>query len=299
MNLMKFDSLQCERTRGQLDAYLSNELLVETTGEVLKHLENCADCSFELESRARMRGALRKAATTIAPPENLQPAIQRRLRQSQPVLISGFPRSTWAMALAAMVLVIITAIATLQWRSFERGKQLVAGVLSLGVSDHLQCAIKGHNYADVAPSQEKLREKLGTQYAGLLPVVEEKLPGFQVLEAHLCSLNGSPRKYIHFIARGRGTILSVILTRREGSSFPAGNFLKAGASQGLDLFQASFEGMHAAGFESNEFFGFVVSDLGQDEVMKIATEIAPPLRNALDGPVSAAEVETSPVFRRS
>ena len=39
MNVLNFDSKQCERVRRQLDAYVSNELLVETTSEVLKHLE--------------------------------------------------------------------------------------------------------------------------------------------------------------------------------------------------------------------------------------------------------------------
>lgn len=299
MNLMSFDSVQCERTRGQLDAYLSNELLVETTGEVLKHLESCADCSFELASRARVRVALRKAAATVAPPEDLQLAIQRRLRKAQPGLISGSPRSTWALAVAALALVIITAIAMQRWRNFEGRKQLAAAVLSLGVSDHLECAIHGHNYPDVAPAPERIREKIGAQYAGVLQVVEERLPGFQLLEGHICSVKGSQRKYIHFIARRRGTILSVILTRREGSSFPPGYLLKAGAAEGLDLYLAHLEGMHAAGFESKEYFGFVVSDLGQDEVLRITKGIAPPLLDVLDAGLNMTKGETSHEFRRS
>jgi hypothetical protein len=187
--------------------------------------------------------------------------------------------------------VIVAAAATEQWRSLQRGRQSVNGVLALGVSDHLQCAIKGHNYPDEVPSQEHLREKLGGQYAGELEAVEGKLAGFKLLEAHICDVDGKPRKYVHFIARGQGTILSVILTRRDGASFPAGYFLKAGAPQGLDLFQAQIEGMHVAGFESKEYFGFVVADLSQSEVLQIATEIAPPLKNALDAPVGTARLE--------
>jgi hypothetical protein len=45
-----------------------------------------------------------------------------------------------------------------------------------------------------------------------MPVVQEKLPTFKCWEAHICQLPGSPRKYVHFIARGQGTILSVINT---------------------------------------------------------------------------------------
>jgi hypothetical protein len=291
MTLMKFDSIQCERTRGQLDAYLSNELLVETTGEVLKHLESCADCAREFDARSRLRAALRKAAATVVMPENIQNEIRQQLRQAQPASVWGFPRSAWLLATAAMALVLVTAAGLQQWQRFERGKQLVAGILSLGVSDHLECAVKGHNYPDAAPAPEKLRAKLGAQYAGLIPLVEEKLPGYQLLEAHICDVKGSPRKYVHFIARGQGTILSVVLTRRDGASLPAGYFLKAAESQGLDLFQAQLDGMNAAGFESKNYFGFVVSDLSRATVLQIAEGVAPPLKDALDATDGTAMIE--------
>lgn len=294
MSLLKFDSIQCERTRSQLDAYLSNELLVETTGEVLNHLQSCADCSRELEARSRVRSALRTAVAGISPPEELQQSVQQSLRKIQPDFNWGFPRASWALAVAAIAFVILAAAATQEWMNVQRGRQVVNGVLALGVSDHLHCAIKGHNYPDVAPPQEQLREKLGAQYGGELGVVEEKLPGFKLLEAHICNVNGKSRKYVHFIARGEGSILSVILTRRDGASFPAGYFLKAGAPRGLDLYQAQLEGMHVAGFESKEYFGFVVSDLGQDAVLQIASEIASPLRNALDERVSISKFEILP-----
>jgi hypothetical protein len=121
-----------------------------------------------------------------------------------------------------------------------------------------------------------------------LPVVEERLSGFQVLEAHVCSTPGGPRKYVHFIARGQGTILSVILTKREGKSLPAGGFVAARPSGAADLYKAQLEGFSVAGFESEQYFGFVVSDLGQNEVMQIATALEPALRHALDNRIRRA-----------
>jgi anti-sigma factor (TIGR02949 family) len=278
MKVINFDATQCERVRRQLDAYLSNELLVETTSEVLKHLESCESCSHELGSRQRVREALQKAATRQLPPAYLREAIHQRLRSAQPGLFGGFRATTWAVALASLAILIV---AGQQWLVFERGRQLVASVLSLGVADHLNCAIKGHNYPEVANPPDELRKKLGPQYAGLLPVVQGRLPGFQLLEAHICSLPGSPQKYVHFIARGQGTILSVILTKREGESLPAGRFLVASAPAGVNLYKAKLEGMSVAGFETNEHFGFVVSDLGQDQMMQLAASLAPALRDAL------------------
>ena len=72
MNVLNFNSEQCARIRRQLDAYLSNELLVETTGEVLRHLESCEACLRELEARTRVRDALRRAAAGQTPPEELR-----------------------------------------------------------------------------------------------------------------------------------------------------------------------------------------------------------------------------------
>jgi anti-sigma factor (TIGR02949 family) len=294
MNTIKFHSSECERVRWQLDAYLSNELLVETTNDIVKHLEGCEACSRELDSRTRVREALRRAAVKRLPPEDFREAVHQRLRKAQPGIIWQVP-TTWAAAVAALALVVISGALAQQWLRLQRGKQMVASVLALGVADHLQCAIKGHNYPEVANPPDQLRQKLGPEYAGLLEVVEGRLSGFQVLEAHICSVSGSPRKYVHFIARGGGTILSVILTKRDGESLPAQRFLVTKDSSGSDLYNAELEGTSVAGFETNEYFGFVVSTLAQNEILQLASAIAPPLRNALDRN-TGAETLATPLF---
>ena len=164
---------------------------------------------------------------------------------------------------------------------------MVAGVLALGVSDHLSCAIQGHNYRDEGRPPDQLRERLGPAYAGLLAVVEQRLPGFQVLEAHQCQVHGSPRRYVHFIASGHGAILSVILTKRDGQSLPGTRLLVADAADGINLYKAQLDGMNVAGFESNDYFGFVVSGLGQNEMLQLAAGLAPAIRSALPTIASA------------
>ena len=46
--------------------------------------------------------------------------------------------------------------------------------------------------------------------------------------------------------------------------------------------------MNAAGFEANGYFGFVVSDLGRDATLRIAAELAPPMKAALEQGRAAA-----------
>lgn len=295
MSVLNFDAKLCERTRRQLDAYVSNELLVETASEVARHLAICPACSRELESRMRVREALRRAVLARPVPESLRAEVHRRLLQASPAPFWRGSAARWATALAGIVLVSLSVLATGHWLKLRRGEQMLAAILKLGVSDHLECAIKGHNYPQVANSADQIRKKLGPQYAGLLQVVDERAPGFQVLEGHVCSIAGSPRKYVHFIARGKGTILSVILTLREGESLPPGKFPMLGASGGVELYPARLEGMDVVGFESNEYFGFVVSDLGQEEMVQIAAAIAPALRNALDERVGT-ENSAAPVL---
>ncbi len=281
MNVLNFDSGQCERTRRQMDAYLSNELLVETTGEMLRHLENCEACSRELQSRMRVREALQRAAASQSVPDGLGEAIHQRLKKTQSRSFWAPRAPTWALALAAVAMIVMVGLAGRQWSRLEHARQMVANVLPLGVSDHLHCAIRGHNYPDVANPPEVLRKKLGPQYAELLPVVEKKLPGFQVLEAHICTVPGSPRKYVHFIARGKGTILSVILTKREGTALPQGRFVTAASFGNVNFYEKQLEGMSVAGFQVGGYFGFVVSDLSQHEMGQLAEGLAPALQTAL------------------
>ncbi|MGA2074610.1 MAG: zf-HC2 domain-containing protein [Terriglobia bacterium] len=281
MNVLNFDSRQCERIRRHLDAYLSNELLVETTSEILRHLETCEACARELETRTRVRDLVRRAATSQTPPEELRQAIQRRLRETQPGLWGGSRELNWAVALAGIVVIVLGGIVAHQWVRVVRGKRIVAGVLALGVSDHVQCAIKGHNYPEVANPPEVLRKKLGPQYAGLLDVVHQNLPGFEILEAHICSIPGSSRKYVHFITRGRGPILSVILTKNDGAHLPSGGAFRSVVAGHVNLYVAHEQGMNVAGFESRGYLGFVVSDLDTSTTLQIADQLAPPLNAAL------------------
>jgi anti-sigma factor (TIGR02949 family) len=300
MSVFNYDSKQCERIRRHLDAYLSNELLVETTSDVLRHLESCETCARELETRTRVRDALRKAAASRIPPEELRQSIQRQLRKAQLGVLAGSRRLTGAVALAGLVVVVLAGIAARQWIRVLEGRRIVAGVLALGVSDHLQCAIKGHNYPDIANPPELLRQKLGPRYAEVLEVVQQNLPGFEILEAHICSVSGSSRKYVHFITRGHGTILSVILTRSEGERL--GMAFRSGASGSVNLYEARLEGMNVAGFESKGYLGFVVSDLDRNTTMQIASKLAPPLKAALEagpGAQARADLDAAPPLHSS
>ena len=53
--------MECRDVRELADSFLSEQLLVETTHDILRHLSQCPSCRAEIESRRRLRTALRGA----------------------------------------------------------------------------------------------------------------------------------------------------------------------------------------------------------------------------------------------
>jgi len=72
--------MECRRFRDIADSYLSEELLVETNHEVLRHLESCPTCRAELAARRQVRRVLRSAFATsheLRPAPDLRERVQR------------------------------------------------------------------------------------------------------------------------------------------------------------------------------------------------------------------------------
>src|SRR5215831_5706959 len=102
MNVVSFNERACERYRRYFDAYLDNELLVETNQEVLHHLHSCPECMRILEVRARLKERVKNVVGAEDVPIELVAAVRNRLRMER----SGFFASNtarWMMAAAAVL----------------------------------------------------------------------------------------------------------------------------------------------------------------------------------------------------
>lgn len=71
--------MNCQQFREIMDSYISDELLVETNHEVLRHLENCPACRRELSAHRNLRLRLRSAVRN-APEMQINPAFASRLQ---------------------------------------------------------------------------------------------------------------------------------------------------------------------------------------------------------------------------
>jgi hypothetical protein len=114
-------SIGCQRCRDLLDEFLSDELLVETSQGVLRHLETCDVCRRLHEQRREIRARL-KRALAVEMPESLRARVRASLvavqQQESPHASSRWwrlpsLRNRWRRPAAAAVLVACAGLAML------------------------------------------------------------------------------------------------------------------------------------------------------------------------------------------
>jgi anti-sigma factor (TIGR02949 family) len=270
MSVVNFGEKACAKVRGYLDSYLSNELLVETNHEVLRHLESCPQCTAELNTRARVRDRLRTAVRATPVPGGLEARVMRGVRAHRSRTNAGL----YTLAVAAAVLICIGIINFTRLRSgpedaiLRKTSGQLAAVLNVGLRDHLHCAVF-RKYPRRPETGEQMAGQLGPEFAGLEPLVKSRLPaGFGIIQAHRCQAGG--REYVHLIVTGGSRILSLAITRKR-----PGESLSGGIHQtGVDRFQV-------VGFESGNYLVYIISDLDAQRNLQLAASLAPMVRQYL------------------
>ncbi len=284
MNVVNFEDGHCTRIRSYLDSYLNNELMVETNHEVLTHLETCGACSRSLEERARLKAQVKHAVMQEYAPAALRERIASDLRRGRGF---SFNRVSLALAAAAAVLVI-AAVTFFSWGPPKNRLSLQAEVapgdvtgqiLKIGFDDHVFCTID-HQLANKQFTAEQMSERLGTEYAGLVALVREKLPqGYTVVVGHRCHYLG--REFVHLIMRNQSDVVSLVITRKNAESFPANAAAAIAQAAGGPIYQAVWANQHVAGLETRDHLIFVVSNEPSDTNLQIAASLAPSVRDLL------------------
>jgi anti-sigma factor (TIGR02949 family) len=291
MNTMNFNDAVCERIRSQLDAYLSNELSVETSHDAMRHLETCPGCSQELETRTRVRNLLRRALQSETAPSGLRGRIERRIRRSESPFVPLRLLPGWALTAAAAALVAVVGLLIMRWRTERLYDNAAAqeayvraidarlpGIASVGLSDHLHCAVF-RRFPQQYPKDPVAVQQLGPEFVRLVPLIRERVPAkYRIVMAHRCVVGG--RHYVHVVLKSESNLLSVVITeKRPGESFiemdPAHGLNTQGAIRAVPVYQAGAKRYEVAGFESHGYLAFVVSDLDHRRNLEIAEGLAP------------------------
>lgn len=156
----------------------------------------------------------------------------------------------------------------------------VKEILRVGLADHLHCAIVSERWKQfVSLGEMKAAEgpsALGMEFIELVPAVASTLGSdYAVVGGHRCT--AGDRRYVHLIMTGsKGAILSLVITEKKpGDSFTQADAVSVMKASGVDIYQDQQEGMGIAGFESERYLAYVVSNLDRDANLNVASSLAP------------------------
>ena len=96
--------------------------------------------------------------------------------------------------------------------------------------------------------------------------------------AHQCTYAG--RKFVHLTVHKGTYDISIVITRTSDGETCA-SFSPGTNASSVPVYQASTESYQVAGFESEHYLAFVVSDLKGKANLQIAAALAPAVRQLL------------------
>lgn len=297
MNVVHFNERSCEKYRRYFDAYLDNELLVETNQDLLQHLTSCAECSGILEDRAHMKQLVREAVRRQEAPLELVESLRTQLRAERRSFF-GFDTARWSMAAAAVLMFAIGSIGILQWAGILRFNDVdsplravsaqVEKILRVGLIDHVHCTILAKQWKRFMSFEDMKtrtgRAALGPEFIDLVPAVQAKLGAkYKIVNGHRCTADG--RRYVHLIMTGDNdkTLLSLIITEKQNESFAEADASAILRASGVPIYHERQGILEVAGFESDKYLAYVISNLEHEDNLKIASDLAPLVYNHLRG----------------
>jgi hypothetical protein len=257
--------MQCRDVRELVDSFLSEQLLVETNHEIVRHLETCPDCRADVAARRALRDKIRSAfvgARELGARPEFSAELAAKLRPlEREISRRSLLKSWWALA-AGLVLAAGGGL-------FVRGsisRSRLAALAQQAAGDHQNCAVK-FDLAERPIRLEEAARRYGGPYAALAtfqPPAAVDGP-LDAVERHSCVYQG--RRFGHIVFRYGGTIASLLVT--EGAPPAAAELEQAEGSA------------HVASLPAGRYIGFIVSDLDRDRTLRLAQALADPLSRQL------------------
>jgi anti-sigma factor (TIGR02949 family) len=272
----------CERVAEALDIYLDGELPPDERDAIAKHLEECADCAREAAERQAFRARLRAAARSAPVPADLASNIDRRLEAGAR---NRFPYPGIMAFAAAAMLAVCIAVWRVEFHPPGQDAYLqqvstgVARIMRVGLNDHIHCAVF-RKYSAQPPSLERMTQLLGPHYADLEPIFAAHIPaGVKVVLAHQCSFRG--RRYVHLIARDGARLVSLVIARREPGEALENDLRAVAEEHGMAMYSSGARQFSIAAFETPAHLVYLVSDLGEQENVRVMESMASQIQEAL------------------
>jgi anti-sigma factor RsiW len=262
--------MQCREVRELMDAFLGDQLLVETTNDVVRHLEVCPACRAELEGRRALRARLQSAfasAFELAPRPEFLSDLEGRLRIEA---TSRMTRRSWLRSWGAVAAAIVTAISGGLFARNSARRSRLAALARNAAGDHQNCAIK-FNLAERPIRLEEAARRYDPAFASFTTLTAPTgLPGgpSEILERHSCVYEG--RRFAHVVFRYGGHIVSLLVT---GGAESIGSSPEMLPTDGP---------LQVASFSAGRHLVFVVSDLSAEDTSRFAEAMVRPVAQRLN-----------------
>jgi hypothetical protein len=266
-NVAIFTSEECRKIRSFLDDFISGELSVETSRQLLEHLDRCPDCQEEKDQRERLRFSIRKAWNSISSPESVRVDIQKQIP-------SGRSAVPWAFRIAAGVVIATLSILAYFagpgiWQNDSRQLVVVDHYREV-VLDHLRCSglSRQGRQLPLRPAHLDIGNQLAA--AGSLQLVG-------VLE---CKVNDAT--FVHFILSEQdGSMVSILLEERSSDQvLPADD--PAITLLGVTVRTISREKLMLHSIEAPHHFVYLVSEKDDPvHARHLTEEVLPSLKKTV------------------
>lgn len=267
--------MQCREFREISEAYINDELLVETCIQIAGHLENCQRCREDLAAKRELRQQVR-AAVRNSNEFQMDPIFARRLHANLRETAFGvnsrrgfFSTNRLLIPAMASILLAITLGFLLLDRPNKTADHAAAPdritndltEISLkAVGDHKDCALEKLqqwekmsklDYAEKAVYTEKVAKPLQANLS----------ENIEMLHAHKCIFEG--KEFTHVILRRNGHIVSVFFDQDNAAP-------SSGVLPNSNITSETEGGMQVASFNETTGTVFVVSDLTEIENLAMA-----------------------------
>ena len=260
--------MECREVRQLAEAFVSEQLLVETTQAIVSHLEQCRACRAEVAGLRRLRAATRSAfatATDLAPHPEFVAALATRL-QAEAGRDKRARWSGWLTMAASLLLVAGLGFGVREWSLSN-----LSALLHAAVGDHRFCALEFKLTEQPITLEEAARrfDAVNRLLESVEPSTTSLSGGpLRINERHSCVFDG--HRFAHIVLSYRGQAVSLVVAK------DAGIWTLPSALSVTD-------GFHTTAFRGSKHVVFIVSALSDDDVREVAAAMAGPVARALAG----------------
>jgi hypothetical protein len=290
--------MQCDDFREIADSYLSDQLLIETNHDVIRHLDSCANCRLELASRRQLRHQLRtqfNEAGDLRPSGEFVSALKNRLRdqalgRSRIVI----PRVAYVGIAATILVAFVFGLLEVQsWRNSRQDLLAWTNLTESAVGDHRECALE-HKLGPTIIDLNDAGRTYDRAFANLASAITSgsALPaGAQLIDAHSCEFQGT--RFAHLVVKFHNQVASILVAKTVALNS------RAPIPQPGDLVTPlKSDSYGIAYFQTAGHAVFVASGLNENDNLTLARSVAPALAKHLTRAEQTLDAHVIRVIKR-